>query len=522
MNTKQLGSAGRAEQGSRRLIVPGKSSLRSALSVAFAILIASALVPAAASAVTAPASDPFYTQPANIAQYPHGTILREREVTLSGATQTEAAAAYQLMYATTNATGQPVAAVTTVMVPTSPALGPRRLASYQTYYDSLTLNCAPSYTLQGGNNGGGTNGPTEQAMMTQLLEQGWDVVTSDYEGLDSEWAVGPMLGYATLDSIIAVEHFALAELEGAKTEVTLNGYSGGSEASTWAAAFAPNYAPSLDIVGVAAGGNFPDLGYTTQNLDNSIWYGTQIGVLESFSRALPQDFDLTKILNASGQALAAKDGQGRQRLRGLDAERAVWERVPVHELPGLRGARRLSAGQERSRGAEPEERPAAEGAAVPLQLGRRRPGVHPAGRHVGCQLLPARGDRRLRPRPGRRRPPQWDRAVLEGHADLSRERVRRGGAPEQLLDLRRRALGGRGETQAGRGARERARIDHRLRDRPGGGRRGHRAGVRSVLHAAGEPRPVSARDDPARAAGDDERSAADRDRGRLPVDVRHD
>ncbi len=309
MNTKQLGSAGRAEQGSRRLIVPGKSSLRSALSVAFAILIASALVPAAASAVTAPASDPFYTQPANIAQYPHGTILREREVTLSGATQTEAAAAYQLMYATTNATGQPVAAVTTVMVPTSPALGPRRLASYQTYYDSLTLNCAPSYTLQGGNNGGGTNGPTEQAMMTQLLEQGWDVVTSDYEGLDSEWAVGPMLGYATLDSIIAVEHFALAELEGAKTEVTLNGYSGGSEASTWAAAFAPNYAPSLDIVGVAAGGNFPDLGYTTQNLDNSIWYGTQIGVLESFSRALPQDFDLTKILNASGQALAAKDGQ---------------------------------------------------------------------------------------------------------------------------------------------------------------------------------------------------------------------
>jgi hypothetical protein len=309
MNTKQLGSAGRAEHDSRRLIAPGKLSLRSALSVLFTILIASTLVPAAASAVTAPASDPFYTQPANIAQYPHGTILREREVTLSGATQTEAAAAYQLMYATTNATGQPVAAVTTVMVPTSPALGPRRLASYQTYYDSLTLNCAPSYTLQGGNNGGGTNGPTEQAMMTQLLAQGWDVVTSDYEGLDSEWAVGPMLGYATLDSIIAVEHFAPADVEGAKTEVTLNGYSGGSEASTWAAAFAPKYAPSLDIVGVAAGGNFPDLDYTTQNLDNSIWYGTEIGVLESFSRALPQDFDLTKILNASGQALAAKDGQ---------------------------------------------------------------------------------------------------------------------------------------------------------------------------------------------------------------------
>ena len=279
-----------------------------AVSVPLAI-VASALLPAAARALTPPASDPFYAQPANIAQYPHGTILRERQVTLSGATQAEAAAAYQLMYASTNATGQPVAAVTTVMVPALPAPGPRRLASYQTYYDSLTLSCAPSYTLQGGNNGGGTNGPTEQTLMSQLLAQGWDVVTSDYEGLDSEWAVGPMLGYATLDSITAVEHFAPAGLEGAKTEVTLNGYSGGSEASTWAAAFAPKYAPKIDIVGVAAGGNFPDFVYTTEHLDNSIWYGTEIGVLESFSRALPQDFDLTKILNASGQALAAKDGQ---------------------------------------------------------------------------------------------------------------------------------------------------------------------------------------------------------------------
>jgi hypothetical protein len=280
-----------------------------ALSAALALAAGSAFAAPTASALTAPASDPFYTQPANVAQYPHGTILRERQVTLSGATQTAAAAAYQLMYATTDTTGRPVAAVTTVMVPSLPAPGPRRLASYQTYYDSLTLNCAPSYTLQGGNNGGGTNGPTEQTMMSQLLARGWDVVTSDYEGLNSEWAAGPMLGHATLDSITAVEHFAPADLVGAKTEVTLNGYSGGAEASTWAAAFAPNYAPHIDIVGVAAGGNFPDLAYTTRHFDNSIWYGTEIGVLESFSRALPQDFDLSKLLNASGQALAAKDGQ---------------------------------------------------------------------------------------------------------------------------------------------------------------------------------------------------------------------
>ena len=305
MNVKQAGSHRRGEH---RFAFRWPSHAR-VLSIAFALLFVTALVPAAASALTPPASDPFYAQPANIAKFPHGTIVRERAVTLSGPTQAVAAAAYQLMYATTDATGHPVAAVTTVMVPITPALGPRRLASYQTYYDSLTLNCAPSYTLQGGNNGGGTNGPTEQTMMSQELQQGWDVVTSDYEGLNSEWAVGPMLGHATLDSIIAAEHFAPAGLEGTRTEVSLNGYSGGSEASTWAAAFAPRYAPRLDIVGVAAGGNFPDLEYTTQYFDGSLWYGTEIGILESFTRALPHDFDLTKILNASGQALAARDGQ---------------------------------------------------------------------------------------------------------------------------------------------------------------------------------------------------------------------
>ena len=271
-----------------------------------ASLTGSALAPSLASAVTAPEADPFYTPPTHLAQYPHGTILRERQVSLDGPTQAETAAAYQLMYRTTDATGQPVAAVTTLLIPNSPASGPRRLASYQTFYDSLTLDCAPSYTLQTG--GGGSNGPVEQTMMSQELQQGWDVVTSDYEGLKSEWAVGPMLGRATDDSIRAVEHFAPARLQGAKTEVTMNGYSGGSEASTWGAALAPSYTPELNIVGVAAGGNFPDLDYTFRYFDNSLWYGTEIGVMESFSRAFPVAFNLSKLLNAAGQSLAAKDG----------------------------------------------------------------------------------------------------------------------------------------------------------------------------------------------------------------------
>jgi len=211
------------------------------LAVIGAVLVPSATAALAAGPV-APASDPFYSSPANLASDAPGTILRSREVTVSGPEQADSSAAYQLLFRTTNATGHPVAAVTTVFLPRVPGAGPRRLASYQTAYDS------------------------------------------------------------------AAEHFARAALDGTATEVTLNGYSGGSEATTWAAALAPGYAPELRIVGVAAGGNFPNLDYTLSKFDGSLWYGTEIGVMESFSRAYPQ-FDLKTLLNAAGQALAVQDGQ---------------------------------------------------------------------------------------------------------------------------------------------------------------------------------------------------------------------
>lgn len=261
----------------------------------------------AVTAVTPPGQDPFYTPPPNLASYPPGAVLRSRQVAVVGAIQPQTQAAYQLLYRTTNATHRPVATVATVLIPTSPAPGPRKLVSYQTFYDSLTLNCAPSYTMRGGNNGGSTQ-PLESEFIAQELQQGWDVVVPDYEGPQSEWAVGPMLGRATLDAIRAAESFAPADLEGARTPVGMNGYSGGAIASMWAEALAPEYARELNIVGVAVGGLFPNMDYTMSTLDGSIWYGVQIGVLVAIDRAYPA-LNLNALLNAQGQALAAQDGQ---------------------------------------------------------------------------------------------------------------------------------------------------------------------------------------------------------------------
>jgi hypothetical protein len=255
-----------------------------------------------------PNSDRFYNPPADLASYAPGAILRSRQVTVAGAEQASVAGAYQLLYRTTNAAGQPVSTVTTLLLPAHPASRPRKLLSYQTAYDSLTLNCAPSYTLQGGNSGGGLTATLETLFIGQALQQGWDVVVPDYEGPQSEWAVGPVVGRATLDSIRAVEHFARSQLEDNRTPVGLVGYSGGSEATDWAGAFAREYAPELNLVGIAAGGNFPDFTYTMSQFDGSLWYGIEIGVLVSFNRAYPE-LDLPSLLNANGRAVAAQDGE---------------------------------------------------------------------------------------------------------------------------------------------------------------------------------------------------------------------
>lgn len=270
--------------------------------------LALGLASASASALVSPLQDPFYTAPSNLAKLADGAIIRSREVTMSGPQQPDTAAAYQLFFRTTSATGQPTAAATTVLVPLVPAPGTRVLATYEPAYDSMTLNCAPSYTLQGGNPTGGGTGDLEEGLIADVLAQGWDVNIPDYEGLQSEWAVTPMLGHASLDSVRAAEHFTADGLTaGAQTKVTFTGYSGGSEAADWSAALAPSYAPELNIIGIAAGGNLPDYEYTESHLDGSLWYGIQIGTMESFSRAYSQ-INLQELLNPAGQALAASDG----------------------------------------------------------------------------------------------------------------------------------------------------------------------------------------------------------------------
>ena len=227
-----------------------------------------------------------------------GTVLRWREVVLSEVSNLATRAAYQILYRTTDAAGDPIAAMTTLLVPSDRGPGPTKLLSYQSAEDSLTTACAPSYTMRGGN-GGGTTQYLESGLISLGLSHGWDVVVPDYEGPESEWAVGPLEGRATLDSIKAVESFAPAHLEGSATPVGLMGYSGGSIPTLWANALARTYAPKLHLVGAASGGNVPNLIENLGAANGSLLAGAIFGVVVAVNRAYPM-LDLNAIPECTG------------------------------------------------------------------------------------------------------------------------------------------------------------------------------------------------------------------------------
>ncbi|HEY1522706.1 MAG TPA: lipase family protein [Solirubrobacteraceae bacterium] len=260
----------------------------------------------AASGPTPPSADPFYRPPPSLRSDRPGAILRWRRVTLSPSDDLAAATAFQLLYRTTSATGGPIATVTTLLLPSAPAPGPRRLLSYQTAEDSLTTRCAPSYTMRGGHNGGSTQWAESQEV-TNGLARGWDVVVPDYQGPRSEWAVGAIEGRTTLDSIRAMEHFRPAHLAGTQTAVGMIGYSGGSIPTLWANMLARRYAPRIHLVGAASGGNVPNPIENLGHVNGGPFAGTIIGVSVAINRAYPQ-LRLNALLNAQGRALAAKDG----------------------------------------------------------------------------------------------------------------------------------------------------------------------------------------------------------------------
>lgn len=238
-----------------------------------------------------PDDDPFYAQPSPMPDVPTGSVLDSRPVTIRALAIPVPVRAWQVKYLSTDTKGAPAANIATVI---KPLVGQRKLVSYQTAYDGLDADCAPSYAFATG-----VNPPAyEEAAILPLLLAGYTVVTADYEGPEYQWTAGVNSGHGVLDGIRAAQ--ALTGM-GSTTPTALWGYSGGALASQWANELAATYAPELNLVGVAAGGVPADIEAIARAIDGTALSGVYFGATVGLSRAYPE-IDVDSLLNDRGRA----------------------------------------------------------------------------------------------------------------------------------------------------------------------------------------------------------------------------
>ncbi|RFU26148.1 hypothetical protein B7463_g10184, partial [Scytalidium lignicola] len=205
-----------------------------------------------------PSKDPFYTAPSGYEVASPGAVLRVRTAPGLAEGISNCSAAYNILYRTTDSNYKPSWAVTTLLVPESMATGltanstivssGSTLLSYQVSYDSASVDMSPSYTFY--------NGSIVDPPIPMALGLGWFVNLPDYEGPLASFTAGVQSGHATIDSLRAVLSPGFGLKSNAK--YALWGYSGGALASEWAAELQVQYAPELNISGIAVGGLTPN------------------------------------------------------------------------------------------------------------------------------------------------------------------------------------------------------------------------------------------------------------------------
>ena len=206
--------------------------------------------------------------------------------------------ATHVLYRSTDVRGDPNVVSGTILVPTAAYPGKRPIIGYGVGTHGLGDQCAPSYEMSQGTE-------TESELLMGLLNQGWAVAVTDYEGLGTPgqhtYAVGPSLGHAVLDAIRAASRVPSTGLA-ADAPVGIWGYSEGGAAAAWAAQLQPTYAPELRLVGAAAGGVPADVAAVARNLDGSGFFGFGAAALMGLDAAFPA-LDLRQYLNAAGDQI---------------------------------------------------------------------------------------------------------------------------------------------------------------------------------------------------------------------------
>jgi hypothetical protein len=235
-----------ARWGLRPAAASGAASPRAGLARPAAALAAALVLVVATGVVLAgaPKRDPdaFYDPPAGVAQ-PPGTLIRSAPFATGVPT---GARALRILYWTADAGGAPAIASATVLFPATLPAGPRPVVAVAHGTTGVDRRCAPSL-LDGPFSDGARDA------LFQMVARGWVAVTSDYVGLATAgvhpYLIGAGEAHDVLDAVRAAHHLDDVALD---KRVVVWGHSQGGQAALWTGMVAPQYAPDLELLGVAA------------------------------------------------------------------------------------------------------------------------------------------------------------------------------------------------------------------------------------------------------------------------------
>jgi hypothetical protein len=199
-----------------------------------------ALSGATTGSVLAPGLPSFYAVPTQLPTGPPGTLLKWEQVPAPGVDGT----VYLVMYLSETELGRPVAVTGLVMVPEgAPPPDGYPVVTWGHGTNGMAPQCAPS--LQ----------PASAVpLQNQLLDQGWEVTASDYQGEGTPGLMPYLAGVSaarnTIDIVRAARELPPAH---ASANYVIWGHSEGGQTAMFGLDIGNSYAPDLHLDGVVAG-----------------------------------------------------------------------------------------------------------------------------------------------------------------------------------------------------------------------------------------------------------------------------
>ncbi|MGW4368091.1 lipase family protein [Nocardia takedensis] len=239
--------------------------------------------------------DEFYMPAPDDFIPPAGALLRARPVEVPAVPGV--GHAWQVVYSTRSASHAPLPASGLVLTPEKAITGDRSLLLYCPQFQGLGGRIAPSQRLD-------EPRLTEMAAdVGKALARGWVVGLPDGQGVGmSGLGAHPFLsGAAAAHTVLDLGRAITGADEfGAADPCVIWGYGDGGRAAVLAAEAHPDYAPDLDLRGIAAGGVVANLRTLVAELDAGPWAGLAFAGMVGLARAYSH-LPVTHLLNEQGR-----------------------------------------------------------------------------------------------------------------------------------------------------------------------------------------------------------------------------